>query len=91
MTDHTLLFVGGPIDGRRQRVPADLNHIVISEMPPPTFSPEPVPTYIYKKYVIRFEGGDVPIAVIEYMTPLQAFIMMCDKYPPQFGADLNAG
>lgn len=91
MTEETLLFIGGPIDGRRQCVPVDLKVILVSDFSAKVYFPDATANHIYKKYVIRFEDADVTIAVIDYMTPLQAFLQMCDKYPPQFGADLNAG
>lgn len=89
--NETLLFLGGPADGRRQSVAAYLNVIHVDGPRDIPFTDESPRIYRYKKYVIRFEGGDVSIAVFDGMTPLQGFLMMCDKYPPQFGQDLNAG
>lgn len=86
-----LLFVGGPVDGRREAIPFERKIIVVQAFAPKTLWDQPLKTVIYKKYVMRFDGGDVTFAVFEEMTPLQAFIQMCDKYPPQFGADLNGG
>jgi hypothetical protein len=83
------LFIGGPWDGRRERVDTELSRIIV-RLPPPMLAPGisgygDEMTYTlehveYLKGIIADRDGNLVVIYVHDVDPIRALL---DKYPAQ--------
>ena len=96
----SVLFIGGPADGRREELPEDAHVWVVSELNPfPLLLPENTPMILhssiqehhYKIHCFMISDSVFRIAAHEKLSEAHALAMLLSKYPPEMGEDLNGG